>query len=91
MSIWEVIAATIGTICFAIWVPCMISWIRRGVSMPRHIHFLAVAMTCVSVGCLVGLTVAGLVTFKLAIALLVLPAPLTYFGWFWMFGPEVSQ
>jgi hypothetical protein len=91
MSTWELVGAIIGTICFVIWVPCMISWIRHGVSIPRYVHLLAAVMTCVGVSCLIALFVAGMVTLKLAIAFLVVPPALTYFGWFWMFGPEMSS
>ena len=90
MSGWENVGLVIGTLCFLIWVPCMISWMRRGVSIPRYIHTLSAGMTCVGVACLTALAAAGLITLKLAIAFVFLPAALTYFGWFWMFGPELS-
>ena len=90
MSTGELVGNIIGTMCFAIWVPCMISRVRRGVSIPRYIHRLAVVMTCAGVSCLVALMVTGMVTLSLAIAFLVLPPALTYFGWFWMSDPDTS-
>lgn len=50
MSTAEIIGAIIGTVCLLIWVPCAISWIRRGVSIPRYIHVVALATTSVGVG-----------------------------------------
>ena len=91
MSTGEIIGAIIGTVCLLIWIPCMISWIRRGVSIPRYIHAVALAATCVGLGCVIGLTAGGMVTLTLALALVGVPPALTYFGWFWLFGPELLQ
>ena len=79
MSNWEIIGAVLGTICFAVWVPSMVSWIRRGISIPRHIHILAAVMTCIGLGCLVWLSVAGVITLKLAIAFFMLRGALQSF------------
>lgn len=91
MNTWEIAGTVIGTICFLIWVPCMISWMKRGVTIPRSIHLLAAGLSCVGLGCLIGMIAGGMATLNLSIALLVMPAALTYFGWFWMFGPELSS
>ena len=91
MSGWELAGAVAGTLCFIVWLACVASWIRRGVSIPRYLHLLAVVLTCVGACCLVGLAVAGIATPKLAILLLAVPPAITYFGWFWMFGPDLSR
>ena len=91
MSAVEIVGIIIGTICFLIWVPAVVSWIRRRVSIPRYIHLVALATTCVGLGSVIGLTACGFITLTLGIALVGLPAALTYFGWFWLFGPEWLQ
>ena len=91
MSPAEIIGAIIGTICFLIWVPAMIAWIRREVSIPRYIHAVALVTTCVGLGCVIGLTAGGIITFTLAVALVGIPPTLTYLGWFWLFGPDSRQ
>lgn len=90
MSNWEIAGAVIGAVCFVIWVPCMISWMRRGIAIPRYVHLVAGALTCVGLGCLIGLIAGGMVTLNLLLALVLVPPALTYFGWFWMFGPDNS-
>ena len=91
MSIGEIAGSIIGAICFVVWVPCVILWLRKGVSIPRYIHILAGILTAISVACLIGLTLSGMPMFKLAIAFLAIPPAMTYFLWLWMFGPEFSQ
>lgn len=91
MSTAELVGAILGTLCFVVWVPCMISWVRNRVPIPRHIHVLAALATCVGAGLLIGMAVGGLLSLKLALSLVVLPPTLSYLGWYWMFGPEASQ
>ena len=81
-------ANILGTICFVIWVPAMILWIKAGVTIPRYVHVVAITMTLVSVFCLIGLIIGGLATWKLALGMTLVPLAGSYFGWFWMFGPE---
>lgn len=91
MSSAEMIGAIVGTVCFLIWVPCLLSWLRRGVSIPRYIHIVALATTSVGVACVIGLAAAQAATLGLSIALVGIPPAMTYFGWFWLFGPESAQ
>ena len=91
MDKWELMGSVLGLIAFLAWVPSMRSWIRRGVSIPRHIHLVAVVLTSISIGCLVGMLLGGLVTLKLALAFILIPPAGTYLGWFWMFGPDLCE
>ena len=91
MDKWEMIGGGVGLILFAAWVPSMIFWVRRGVVIPRHIHTLALVLTCIGVVFLIGMTIVNWVTLKLAFAFLLIPPVATYFGWFWMFGPGFSE
>ena len=81
----------VGLIAFVVWVSCLYSWIKRGVSIPRYVRVLAFILTCVSVGCMIVLGVAGLATFRLILAFLFIPSAATYFLWFWLFGPELTD
>lgn len=89
MNLAEIMGAVIGALCFLIWIPCMISWIRRGVSVPRYIHVIALATTCAGVGCAVGLAANGALTATPALLLVALPAAATYLGRFWLFEPAL--
>jgi len=91
MSTGEIVGMTLGAICFVIWIPCMVSWVRRGVVIPRYVHLLAALLTCLGLGALVGLTAVGMVTLKLAIILVPMPPLFAYFGWFWLFGPDLPR
>ena len=91
MEYGEIIGSVLGTLLFAAWVPCLWSWIRKGVTIPRYVHATALVSASVGVGCLLALVATGAATLGLGLALATLPAPATYFGWFWMFGPELSK
>ncbi len=91
MSSWEIAGAVIGAGCFVIWIPCLISWLSRGITIPRSIHLLAGALTCIGLGCLISMLTAGMASLNLSVILIVAPPALTYLGWFWMFGPELSS
>ena len=91
MDNWELIGTALGTIIFLVWILSMVSWIRQGVTIPRYIHVTAIVLTSISIGCLVGMLIGGLMTLNLALALILVPPAITYFGWFWLFGPEFSK
>jgi len=80
----------LGVIVLVVWVRCLCSWIKRGVSIPRYVHLLAGILMCISVGCMMALGVARLAAFRLVFVFLFVPSVATYFGWFWMFGPELT-
>ena len=73
MDTAEIIGAIFGTICFLVWIPCLISWIRQGVSIPHYINIIAFGATCVGLGLMIGLAIAGICTLTLGIALVGIP------------------
>ena len=48
MDHWELVGSALGTVVFLVWVPSMVLWLRAGVTIPRHIHTLAVVLTSIS-------------------------------------------
>ena len=91
MSIGEVAGNIVGFVCLVVWLFCLVGWIRRGVTIPTYLHVIALATTCLGLGCAVGMVVSGTATLALSLLLLLLPSTLTYSGWFWLFGPEANR
>ncbi|MFT4550708.1 MAG: cyanate permease [Verrucomicrobiales bacterium] len=79
------------SLIFLVWVICMISWVKRGMPIPRYIHVLAVTLTFAGGAFLAFALVGGFFDWKLGLGCLALPAPATYFSWLWMFGSEFSR
>ncbi len=91
MKIVEIMPSIAGAVIFVVWVYCMFTWFNRGLSIPRYIHSVAVALTLIGAGCLVFAIAGKFFDWRLAIACLAVPAPVTYLGWLWLFGPEFSK
>ena len=88
MSAVETVAHVIGGIVFVAWVVSMYAWMRRGCSMPKWLHVLALVAFVVGAGLGVGLVVLGGRSIRTALACgLGFPSGV-YVGWLWMFGPE---
>ena len=87
----QLIGNAVGLVLFILWISNMISWIRRGVSIPRYIHLLATVLTSISIGCLIGMAFSGLITLKFALGFVLIPPVATYLGWFWLGGPEFGN
>jgi len=73
------------------WIVCVVLWVKRGCPVPRWVHVLAIALTTAGAGVVIGCFVAGTLTTQLLLLCLLVPAPATYFGWLWMFGPEHTE
>ena len=91
MDALDIIVNLSGLVIFIVWVASMISWFRSGVRIPSHIHVLALVLSSLSVGCLIGLALAGMATITMAFLFILLPAFLSYVGWFWLFGPDQNR
>jgi hypothetical protein len=91
MNLLEQTLSIVFALIFVVWVICMVSWVKRGMPIPRYIHYLAVALTLAGGVFVAFALAAGLINWKLGLACLALPAPATYIGWLWFFGPEFSS
>ena len=91
MNFLELSIGIVFSLIFVVWVICMVSWIKRGMPIPRYLHYLAGALTLAGGVFLVLAFAGGFFHWKLGLACLALPAPATYIGWLWMFGPEFTS
>jgi len=89
-SIGDIFATVLGSVVFICWVGCMIGWFKRGMPIPKWVHVLAGVLWVISLVCLVTTAILGTLTMRLATALFVLPPVATYFGWLWLFGPDIA-
>ena len=70
------------------WLLSIVAWFRRGRSIPGYVHGLAIALTIAGVAVMASAVAGSFLEWRLAAACLLSPAPTTYFGWLWLFGPE---
>ena len=91
MDVVELIGGIIGAICFLVWAPSLISWLRHGVAIPTYIHVLAIVLTAVVGSLAVGLGWSKSITWVAALGFATAPFVMTYLGWFWLFGPEFHE
>ena len=56
-----------------------------------YIHLMALVLTTLSVGLVLGIGYSGASSLKYVSLFLFLPPVATYFGWFWLFGPEFRE
>ena len=59
-------------------------WIRRGASVPKYIHILAIALTIAAIACLAVMALNGMANLKFAIGLTIGPSVGTYGLWLFM-------
>ena len=83
---WHVLNA----IVFVAWVACIVSWGRRGCSIPKWLHVFAGVLLLAGIALLVMPGVAGLLSFQLAVSCIIVPPAAAYVGWLWMFGPSLA-
>jgi hypothetical protein len=76
---------------FAVWVFCMISWVRRGAKFPRWIHVLALSLTGLGVCLVVVSYFLQMLSVPIVVSCLLLPPVFAYGGWLWMFGPSEGE
>jgi hypothetical protein len=87
MRALDIIWFLLDLVTFAVWLFCMVSWVRGGATFPRWVHLLALVLTASGIiaGIVAYLSVG--LTFQAALTCLLLPSALTYAGWLWLFGP----
>ena len=88
MNFLEVSFSTVLSLIFVVWVICMVLWVKRGMPIPRYIYVIAITLTLVGAAIVTFALVGGFFEWKFGLGCLVLPAPATYLGWLWMFGPD---
>ncbi|MEM7396085.1 MAG: hypothetical protein AAF492_27440 [Verrucomicrobiota bacterium] len=78
----------IGALLFGVWLFCLRDWLKKGIEIPKYIHGLALGLTGLFVGVVIGLTLTGAGSLKLGLMAVVAPLLAVYFGWFWLHGPD---
>ncbi len=91
MDAAELIANTIGVAVFIVWLVSMYGWLKQRVHIPKYVHLMALVLTSLSVGSLLAMASTGTSSLKVVLLFLFLPPAAAYFGWFWLFGPELRD
>ena len=68
----------------------MVSWLRRGMPIPLHIHIVAIVLTLAGFVCLALMLIGGWFDWRWDRSFSH-TGPAIYFGWLWLFGPEFSR
>ena len=91
MDAAELIGNILGAAIFIVWLVSMYGWLKQGGHIPKYVHLMALVLTSLSVGLLLGMTSSGTSSLKVALLFLIVPPAAAYFGWFWLFGPDLRD
>ena len=88
MTITDIIMTVVGYIVFLAWIVSMASWIKRGMPIPKRVHWLAGIASACCISAIIFLALRNSLSLKAGVLLFVSGPVVTYFAWLWMFGPD---